>query len=93
MKEAIALVLSIIAVIAVLLGMVACQSKSGEEKFRERAACYRTITVNGEDYNTEDICGVTYNPGMYEEDTIEMELVDGTIVRFSAMGYTLKDKK
>lgn len=93
MKEFIALVLCIIAVFALLFGMVSCESKSGEEKFRERAACYKTITVNGEDYNTEEIRSVTYHPGIYEEDAIEMELADGTIVRFSAMGYTLKDKK
>lgn len=86
------LVLFII-VVGLLFGMISCNNKNGEEKFREDAACYRTITINGEDYNTKDIRGVTYHSGVYEEDTIEMELADGTIVRFSAMGYTLKDKK
>lgn len=92
-KEFIAVLALFIIVVGLLFGMVACYNKSGEEKFREDTACYRTITVNGEDYSTEDIRGVTYHSGIYEEDTIEMELADGTVVRFSAMGYTLKDKK
>lgn len=93
MKELLSVLALCVVVIGLLFGVVSCESKSGEEEFRERAACYRTITINGEDYNTEDIRGVTYHPGIYEEDTIEMELADGTIVRFAAMGYTLKDKK
>ena len=93
MKELLSVLALCVVVIGLLIGVVSCESKSGEEKFRERAACYKTITVNGEDYNTEDIRSVTYHPGLYEEDTIEMELADGTIVHFAAMGYTLKDKK
>lgn len=93
MKDLLAVLALCVIAIGLLFGVVSCESKSGEEKFRERAACYRTITVNGEDYNTEDIRSVTYHPGLYEEDTIEMEFADGTIVRFAAMGYTLKDKK
>lgn len=75
------------------LGALKWKANDNEKDFMIEISSYETISINGEDYNTDEVTSVTSHPGVYEEDAYEIILKDGTKVRFSANGYTLKDKK
>lgn len=69
------------------------KGNSNEKDFMAEISSYETISINGEDYKTDEVPSVTSHPGIYEEDAYEIILKDGTKIYFSANGYTLKDKK
>lgn len=68
-------------------------NESKEQEYIDTFHSYSIINANGEDYNTDDIVSVDYEPVSYSPDVITVVMKDGTVVVFSEAGYTLKDKK
>lgn len=92
-KEFIAVLILFVVCIGILLGVIKLKANSNEKDFMTEISSYETISINGEDYNTDEVTTVTSHPGIYEEDAYEIILKDGTKIYFSANGYTLKDKR
>lgn len=99
-KETKGLVLSILllfAVIAIICGIIAlfsvASNAQGKNEFEKEISGYTTIVVNGEEYKIDNITNIEYDDSLYENDTMVIELDDGTRVRFLAGCYTLKGKK
>jgi len=92
-KEFVAVIILFIVCIGILLGIVKLKANSNEKDFMTEISSYETISINGEDYDTDEVVTVTSRVGIYEEDAYEIILKDGTKIYFSANGYTLKDKK
>lgn len=92
-KEFIAVFILFWVVVGLLFGALKWKANDNEKDFMIEISSYETISINGEDYNTDEVTSVTSHPGVYEEDSYEIILKDGTKVRFSANGYTLKDKR
>lgn len=92
-KEFVAVIILFIVCICILLGIVKLKANSNEKDFMTEISSYETISINGEDYKTDEVTTVTSHPGIYEEDAYEIILKDGTKIYFSANSYALKDKK
>lgn len=92
-KEFIAVFVIFCIVVGLLFGFIKLESNKNEKEFMTEISSYETISINGEDYKTDEVTSVTSHPGVYEEDSYEIVLKDGTKIYFSANGYTLKDKK
>ena len=92
-KEIGAVLILFVVSIGILLGITKLKVNSNEKDFMAEISSYETISINGEEYKTDEVTSVTSHPGMYEEDAYEIVLKDGTKIYFSANGYTLKDKK
>lgn len=92
-KEFIAVFVIFWIAVGLLVGAVKWKSNSNEKDFMTEISSYETISINGEDYNTDEVTSVTSHVGIYEEDAYEIILKDGTKIYFSANGYTLKDKR
>lgn len=92
-KEFIAVFIIFWIAIGLLVGAIKWKGNSNEKDFMTEISSYETISINGEDYNTDEVTSVTSHVGIYEEDAYEIVLKDGTKIYFSANGYTLKDKK
>lgn len=92
-KEVAAVLILFVVCIGVLLGVIKLKANSNEKDFMTEISSYETISINGEDYKTDEVTTVTSHPGIYEEDAYEIVLKDGTKIYFSANGYTLKDKR
>lgn len=92
-KEFIAVFIIFWIAVGLLVGALKWKANDNEKDFMIEISLYETISINGEDYNTDEVTSVTSvtsHPGVYEEDSYEIILKDGTKVRFSANGYTLK---
>lgn len=96
-KELTISILLIFAVIAIICGIIALFSVASNAKskneFEKEISGYTTIVVNGEEYKIANITNIEYDDVLYENDTMVLELDDGTRVRFLAGCYTLKGKK
>lgn len=92
-KEFIAVFIIFWIAIGLLVGAIKWKGNSNEKDFMTEISLYETISINGEDYNTDEVTSVTSHVGIYEEDAYEIVLKDGTKIYFSANGYTLKDKR
>lgn len=92
-KEVGAVLILFVVSIGILLGVIKLKANSNEKDFMTEISSYETISINGEDYKTDEVTTVTSHPGIYEEDAYEIVLKDGTKIYFSANGYTLKDKR
>lgn len=92
-KEFIAVIILFIVCIGILLGIIKLKANSNEKDFMTEISSYETISINGENYDTDEVVTVTSHVGIYEEDAYEIILKDGTKIYFSANGYTLKDKR
>lgn len=92
-KEFVAVIILFIVCIGILLGIVKLKANSNEKDFMTEISSYETISINGENYDTDEVVTVTSHVGIYEEDAYEIILKDGTKIYFSANGYTLKDKR
>lgn len=92
-KEFVAVLILFVVCIGILIGVVKLKANSNEKDFMTEISSYETISINGEDYKTDEVTTVTSHPGIYEEDAYEIVLKDGTKIYFSANGYTLKDKR
>lgn len=92
-KEVGAVLILFVVSIGILLGVIKLKANSNEKNFMTEISSYETISINGEDYKTDEVTTVTSHPGIYEEDAYEIVLKDGTKIYFSANGYTLKDKR
>lgn len=92
-KEFIAVLVLFVACIGILLGIIKLKANSNEKDFMTEISSYETISINGENYDTDEVVTVTSHVGIYEEDAYEIILKDGTKIYFSANGYTLKDKR
>lgn len=92
-KEFIAVFILFIVCIGILLGIIKLKANSNEKDFMTEISSYETISINGENYDTDEVVTVTSHVGIYEEDAYEIILKDGTKIYFSANGYTLKDKR
>lgn len=92
-KEFIAVFIIFWIAIGLLVGVLKWKASDNEKDFMIEISSYETISINGEDYNTDEVTSVISHAGVYEEDAYEIILKDGTKIYFSANGYTLKDKK
>lgn len=92
-KEVAAVLILFVVCIGVLLGVIKLKANSNEKDFMTEISSYETISINGENYDTDEVVTVTSHVGIYEEDAYEIILKDGTKIYFSANGYTLKDKR
>ena len=92
-KEFAAVLILFVVSIGILLGVIKLKANSNEKDFMTEISSYETISINGENYDTDDVVTVTSHVGIYEEDAYEIILKDGTKIYFSANGYTLKDKR
>lgn len=92
-KEFIAVFIIFWIAVGLLVGAIKWKANKNEKEFMTEISSYETISINGEDYNTDEVTSVTSHPGVYEEDAYEIILKDGTKIYFSANGYTLKDKR
>lgn len=92
-KEFVAVIIFFVVCVGILVGVVKLKGNSLEKDFMTEISSYKTISISGEDYNTDEVVTVTAHPGVYEEDAYEIILKDGTKIHFSANGYTLKDKR
>lgn len=92
-KEFIAVFIIFCVAVGLLFGAIKWKGNSNEKDFMAEISSYETISINGEDYKTDEVTSVTSHVGIYEEDAYEIVLKDGTKIYFSANGYTLKDKK
>lgn len=77
----------------VVFSMFSCINRQEEKEFLDEVSRYDIIVVNGEEYETKDIVSVEIHEGGYSPDIIEIELTDGTYVKFPVDTYTLKGKK
>ena len=92
-KEFVAVIVLFVVSIGILLGVIKLKANSNEKDFMAEISSYETISINGENYDTDEVITVTSHVGICEEDAYEIILKDGTKIYFSANGYTLKDKK
>ena len=92
-KEFIAVFILFVVCVGILLGIIKLKANSNEKDFMTEISSYETISINGENYDTDEVVTVTSHVGIYEEDAYEIILKDGTKIYFSANGYTLKDKR
>lgn len=92
-KEVGAVLILFVVSIGILLGVIKLKANSNEKDFMTEISSYETISINGENYDTDEVVTVTSHVGIYEEDAYEIILKDGTKIYFSANGYTLKDKR
>lgn len=92
-KECIGVFILLCVAIGLLFGAIKWRANKNEKEFMTEISSYETISISGESYNTDEVITVTSHPGVYEEDSYEIVLKDGTKIHFSANGYTLKDKK
>ena len=92
-KEFIAVLVLFVVCIGILIGIIKLKANSNEKDFMTEISSYETISINGENYDTDEVVTVTSHVGIYEEDAYEIVLKDGTKIYFSANGYTLKDKR
>lgn len=92
-KEFVAVIILFVVCIGILIGVIKLKANSNEKDFMTEISSYETISINGEDYDTDEVVTVTSHVGIYEEDAYEIILKDGTKIYFSANGYTLKDKR
>lgn len=92
-KEFIAVLALFVVCIGILLGTIKLKANSNEKDFMTEISSYETISINGENYDTDEVVTVTSHIGIHEEDAYEIILKDGTKIYFSANGYTLKDKR
>lgn len=92
-KDFIAVFIIFCIAVGLLVGSIKWKANKNEKEFMTEISSYETISINGEDYNTDEVTSVTSHPGVYEEDAYEIILKDGTKIHFSANGYTLKDKR
>ena len=76
-----------------LFSLVSCNLRQEEREFLDEVSKYDTIVVNGEEYETKDIVSVKIHDQGYASDMIEMELTNGTKVKFPKDTYSLKGKK
>lgn len=79
--------------IALFVGAVKLRANSDEKDFMIEISSYETISINGADYNTDEVTSIISHPKAHKEDVYEVTFKDGTKVHFSASSYTLKDKK
>ena len=90
-------VVATIIVIALFLflmfSLVSCNLRQEEKEFLDEVSRYNIIVANGGEYETKDIVSVEIHEGGYSPDIIEIELTDGTYVKFHKDTYTLKGKK
>lgn len=92
-KEFIAVLVLFVVCMGILIGIIKLKANSNEKDFMTEISSYETISINGENYDTDEVVTVTSHVGIYEEDAYEIILKDGTKIYFSANGYTLKDKR
>ena len=96
-KEMFHSVVTTIIVVALFLftvfSMFSCIVRQEEKEFLDEVSRYDIIVVNGEEYETKDIVSVDIHEGGYSPDIIEMELTNGTYVKFTVDNYSLKGKK
>jgi hypothetical protein len=79
---------------AVIVGVVvACKAweHREEDEIRNKVHSYKTITLNGVDYETDKIKEIDLITRSYEADTVTFTLSDGTEVSVSIGNWTLKD--
>jgi hypothetical protein len=76
-----------------MFSLVSCNLRQEEKEFLDEVSRYDIIVVNGEEYETKNIVSVDIHEGGYSPDIIEIELTDGTYVKFPEDTYTLKGKK
>lgn len=76
-----------------VFSMFSCINRQEEKEFLDEVSRYDIIVVNGEEYETKDIVSVDIHEGGYSPDIIEMELTNGTYVKFTVDNYSLKGKK
>lgn len=65
-------------VIGIVILLVNCTNNYGESKYQSLIDHYVTFTVNGENYNTEDVVDVDYSTHTYATDTIIFTMKDGS---------------
>lgn len=96
-KETFYSLVTTIIIIALFLFLVfimfSCTNRQQEKVFLDEVSRYDIIVVNGEEYETKDIVSVEIHEGGYSPDIVEVELTDGTYVKFPVDTYTLKGKK
>ena len=101
MKNALKDVIFMAAILAIIIGILVGAAflisnhteKKGRHNFENEISEYTTIVVNGEEYNIADITDIDYDDLGYSNDTMTIELDDGTKIHFLAGCYTLKGKK
>lgn len=79
--------------IGFLILFVSCVEHVQEDSFKEDISHYSIISVNGEEYKTEDIESVKVDCYTHRNDVYTVYLKDGTKITFMEGGYTLKEKK
>lgn len=89
-----AAIVAILLTAAVIVGVVvACKAweHSEEDRIRDKVYSYKTITLNGIDYETDKIREIDLTVRSYEADTVTFTLSDGTEVSVSVDNWTLKN--
>lgn len=89
-----ATIVAIVLTAAVIVGVVvACKAweHREEDRIRDKVHSYKTITLNGVDYETDKIKEIDLVTRSYEADTVTFTLSDGTEVSVSIDNWTLKD--
>ena len=89
-----AAIVVILIIAAVIVGtIVACKAweHSEEDEIRNKVYSYKTITLNGVDYETDKIKEIDLTVRSYEADTVTFILSDGAEVSVSVDNWTLKN--
>lgn len=89
-----ATIVAIVLTVAVIVGVVvACKAweHREEDRIRNKVHSYKTITLNGVDYETDKIKEIDLVTRSYEADTVTFTLDNGTEVSVSIGNWTLKD--
>lgn len=80
-------------IVASVVLLISCEEHAQENKFKEDISHYSIISVNGEEYKTEDIESVKVDCYTHRNDVYTIYLKDDTKITFMEGGYTLKEKK
>lgn len=79
---------------AVIIGVVVAAKASEhheEDEIRNKVYSYKTITLNGVDYETDKIKEIDLDCRSYEADVVTFTLSNGTEVSVSVGNWTLKN--
>ena len=81
-KEFIAVFIIFCVAVGLLFGAIKWKGNSNEKDFMAEISSYETISINGEDYKTDEVTSVTSHPGIYMKRT-HMKSFSRTAQRFT----------
>jgi hypothetical protein len=86
------IITGMLTVIIVIVCLICNSAEAKDEKeLSNKIHSYKTITVNGEVFDTDNILDVDIHKRSYENDTVTFAMKDGTEVEVQIGNWTLKN--